>query len=558
MKHDLYLLLLLPAFLFAQGCNQTNRETPSKEAISQLSLKRGALISCSPTSDGFGNVSFNMNCDEKEGADFNLAIALLHSFEYDEAEKMFAKVIDKSPDCAMAYWGVAMSNFHALWTPPTEAELIKGSRAVALAKNIKGTSEREAAYINAITSYYDNWEKLSHLQRCENYEKAMENVYTSFPEDKEAAIFYALALVAAADPTDKTYQKQKKAGAILQGIYPTEPNHPGVIHYIIHTYDYPGLAQQALSAARQYALVAPASAHALHMPSHIFTRLGLWDECIRSNKQSVAAAQCYAAQAGIKGHWDEELHGLDYLVYGYLQKGEDAMADAQLAYLDTMSLVEPVNFKVAYAFAAIPGRIALEKKDWNRAAGLHLHPLVPWQKFPWPEAIVHFTKLLGAAQLGNLNAANAEFTRLQQLHDTLLAQKDSYKATQVAIQIKTGEAWMKFAAGKQQVALQLMKDAAAMEDATGKHPVTPGEVLPARELLADMLLAMHEDQQALAAYEAVLQKSPNRYNSLNGAAVAAAKTGDQQKAAGYQQQLVSTANAGLSLRPAIAVLRKKY
>lgn len=557
MKQAWYWLLLLPAFLVMQGCKQKKSESPSSETISQLSLKRGNVISCSPTSNGFGNVIFNMNCDEKATADFNLAIALLHSFEYDEAEKMFAKVIDRSPACAMAYWGVAMSNFHALWTPPSEAELIKGSRAVAIAKNLKGTTEREAAYINAIGSYYDNWENLSHLQRCLNYEQAMEKVYASYPEDKEAAIFYALALDAAADPSDKNYQKQKKAGTILEGIYPAEPNHPGVIHYIIHTYDYPGLAQQALSAARQYAQVAPASAHALHMPSHIFTRLGLWDEGIRSNKQSVKAAICYAAQAGIKGHWDEELHGLDYLVYAYLQKGEDAMAHAQLAYLDTMSLVQPVNFKVAYAFAAIPSRIALERKDWNTAAGIQLHPLVPWQKFPWPEAIVHFTKLMGAARLGNLPAANVELARLQQLHDTLLAQKDSYKATQVAIQIKTGSAWMQFAAGKQQAALQLMTAAAEMEDATGKHPVTPGEVLPARELLADMLLAMQAHQQALAAYEAVLQKSPNRYNSLYGAGIAAAKMGDHQKAATYHQSLVSTANAGMSLRPSIAILRKK-
>ena len=210
MKLNLVRLLLISAFLLTQGCNEANNEFPSKKSITELSLKRGNVISCSPTSNGFGTVKFNMNCDEKSSTDFNLAIALLHSFEYDEAEKMFAKVIDASPGCAMAYWGVAMSNFHALWTPPSEPELIKGSRAVAIAKNIKGTTKKESAYIDAIASYYNNWEKLNHMQRCVNYEKAMEKVYTSFPEDKEAAIFYSLALDAAADPTDKTYQKQKK------------------------------------------------------------------------------------------------------------------------------------------------------------------------------------------------------------------------------------------------------------------------------------------------------------------------------------------------------------
>ena len=467
-----------------------------------------------------------MSCDKRSKADFNLAIELLHSFEYDEAEKVFAKIIDENPDCAMAYWGVAMSNFHALWTPPTEAELIKGSKAVEIAQGIKNKSDRESAYINAIAIFYKDWNKVDHISRCVAYEKAMEKLHSDYPEDKEAAIFYALALDASAAPTDKSFANQKKAASILNAIYPSEPNHPGIIHYIIHTYDYPVLAELALPVARRYAKVAPSSAHALHMPSHIFTRLGLWDECIQSNLESVASAKCYAEQANIKGHWDEELHGMDYLVYAYLQKGEDSLAEEQLKYLRTFREVYPINFKVAYAFAAIPSRICLENKDWDRAAAVQLYPAdFPWAKFPWQEAIVHFTRLLGAAHLKNMDLAKAELARLQQLHDTLVKQKNAYSSKQVEIQMKAGEAWMRYMSGEKEMGLAEMKLAADMEDSTEKHPVTPGEVLPARELLADMQLLEKQYENALVSYEGVLQKSPNRFNSLYGAALCGAEIG---------------------------------
>ena len=316
-----YILIVLTLL----SCNGGN-SVPSKELISQINLKRGSVIFCGASDKQFGSVNFEMTCDEKSKNDFNLAIELLHSFEYDESEKVFAKIIDENPECAMAYWGVAMCNFHALWTPPTEAELVKCIRAIEIASSIAKKSKRESAYINAIAQFYKDWNKTDHLTRCINYEKAMGKIHNTYPDNKEVDIFYALALAAAADPTDKTFINQKKAGSILTALYPAEPNHPGIIHYIIHTYDYPGLAELALPAARKYALVAPSSAHALHMPSHIFTKLGLWDDCIKSNLESVASAKCYAEQAGIKGHWDEELHGMDYLVYAYLQKGENKLA----------------------------------------------------------------------------------------------------------------------------------------------------------------------------------------------------------------------------------------
>lgn len=538
------------------SCNNNN-STPSQELIRQLHLKEGEVISCGPPDAQFGSVDFDMTCDEKAKKDFNLAIELLHSFEYDESEKVFAKIINESPDCAMAYWGVAMCNFHALWTPPTEAELIKGTEAVSIAKSIANKSARESAYIDAIGLFYKDWETTNHHTRCVRFETAMEKISTLYPDDKEAAIFYALALDAAADPKDKTYAKQKKAGAVLEALYKEEPNHPGVIHYIIHTYDYPELAALALPPARRYAEVAPSSAHALHMPSHIFTRLGLWDESINSNLKSIQAAQCYAQQAGIPGHWDEELHGLDYLVYAYLQKGEDSLAEKQVEYVQTINKVYPVNFKVAYTFAAIPCRYVLENKEWKEAANLDMHHTgFPWNNFPWQEAIIHFTRLLGATHIGNLNMAQYELERLHQLHDTLEKQKDDYKSMEVAIQIKAGEAWIQFASGNRKDAVSKMKLAADMEDSTGKHPVTPGEVLPARELLGDMFLQMHENENALRAYEAVLTKCPNRFNSLYGAAKATGQKGDEQKAVYYYRQLLAITNSANADRQELTDVKK--
>jgi tetratricopeptide (TPR) repeat protein len=342
----------------------------------------------------------------------------------------------------------------------------------------------------------------------------------------------------------------------LENLYKQEPDHPGVVHYIIHTYDYPGIAALALPAARRYAAVAPSSAHALHMPSHIFTRLGLWDDCIRSNIESVEAAKCYAESTGITGHWDEELHGLDYLVYAYLQKGDNAAAGDQLKYIASIKKVFPVNFKEAYTFAAAPSRMVLENKNWHEAAGLQLHPSdFPWEKFPWQEAINHFTRLLGAAHINNISAAEAELAKLHALSDTLQKQKDLYKANQVAIQVKAGEAWIAFMKGRKSYALKAMSAAADMEDSTSKHPVTPGEVIPARELYADMLLQMQQYENALQQFEKVLQKSPNRFNSLYGAGVAAERSGLMDKAVFYYKQLSSIASPN-SNRPELLVAKK--
>lgn len=532
------LFFLLLSF---SSCKEKNKN-PAPDALNAISLKRGELVVCGPANKEFGAVGFDASCPAAVKEDFNLAIALLHSFEYDEAEKVFATVIDAAPGCAMAYWGVAMSNYHPLWAPPAPPELEKGAKAIAIAQSLPQTSEREKAYIEAIATFYKNWNNTDHRSRSIAFAHAMEKLYTAYPDDKEAAAFYALSLTAAADPSDKTFRNQKKAGAILNALYPDQPAHPGIVHYIIHAYDNPELAKLGLEAARKYASVAPSSAHALHMPSHIFTRLGLWEECIQSNRASVASAKCYAAQAGIQGHWDEELHGLDYLVYAYLQRGENDSAKQQLNYLKTITQVSPTNFKVAYAFAAIPCRYMLENSLWKEAAAVKLYPAsVPWESFPWQKAIVHFTRLMGAVHTGNSILANAELKELNRLHDKLVAEKDTYKAAQVSVQIKTGSAWMQFKEGKKNNAIQLMKAAADAEDKTEKHAVTPGEVLPARELLGNMLLQMQQPAAALKAYEAALKNAPNRFNSLYGAAVAAAAINNYEKAVYYYNQLTKIA-----------------
>jgi tetratricopeptide (TPR) repeat protein len=544
--------LLLAAVLFACNGNQAG---PSKETIAALRLKRGEVISCGSPGNEFGQVNFRITGEEKAQKDFNLALGLLHSFEYDEAEKVFAKIIDESPGTAMAYWGIAMCSFHPLWEAPNDADLTKGAKAIEIANAITGKSTQEADYINALAAYYNNWKANNPRARSIHFENAMAKLHAKYPADMEASIFYALALDAAADPTDRLYSKQKQAGEILQALYKQQPDHPGIIHYIIHTYDYPGMANLALPAAKKYAAIAPSSAHALHMPSHIFTRLGLWDDCIATNRKSIEAAKCYAETAGFKGHWDEELHGLDYLVYAYLQKGDNAAAGEQLQYIRSINQVFPINFKEAYTFAAAPSRMALENKNWQQAAALTLHPAdFPWKKFPWQESIIHFARLLGAVHTNNLSAAEVELQTLQQLNNTLQQQKELYKGSQVAIQVKTGEAWIAWMKGSNAEALSLMRIAANMEDSTSKHPVTPGEVLPASELHADMLLQLKQYEAALQAYEKVLQKSPNRFNSLYGAAVVAQKLNLKNKALGYYKQLVGIANPS-SNRPEVSMAR---
>jgi tetratricopeptide (TPR) repeat protein len=536
--------------LIILSCRQKKNQGEIQSELKSIDLIRGNIALCGSENGEFGTVNFPVSCTGNARANFNLATALLHSFEYSEAEKVFAKVIDEDPECLMAYWGVAMCNFHPLWSPPGKEDLKKGSSVIALARSLDSKSTRESDYLEAIATIYDQWDKLDYQTRALKFEKASEEIYKKYPEDKEAAIFYALALRATAEPTDKSFRNQRKAGEILDTVFTKEPNHPGIAHYIIHTYDYPELAELALPAARKYASIAAASAHAQHMPSHIFTRLGLWDESIRSNINSISAARCYAENLGLKSHWDEELHGMDYLVYAYLQQARDKQVLEKLEYLRAITDVFPLNFKDAYSFAAIPVRYALERKDWKSAAGLELRPAnFPWHKFPWEKANIHFGRLLGAVHTHQPEVAQQELKQLNSIHAQLQQAREDYKAGLVLIQIKTSEGWMEFEKGHRQAALQHMMDAAAMEDATEKHPVTPGEVIPARELLGDMYMEMKEPVKALEAYESDLKRHPNRFNGLYGAGLAEEKSGNVSKATAYYKQLLAVSDSSVSKRP---------
>jgi hypothetical protein len=533
--------LVIPV-LFLLSCSGDKTEGKIKKELQSIDLARGEITLCGAGQDEFGSTSFNTSCLEKVKPDFDLAIALLHSFEYTEAEKVFAKVIDQDPSCVMAYWGAAMSNFHQLWMPPSPAELEKGSKLITLARSlVEDKSSRESDYVEAIATIYDDWKTLDHRSRLLKYEKFSEKVYEKYPGDDEAALFYSLALTAAADPADKFFKNQRKAGNILNAIFMNKPDHPGAAHYIIHAYDYPELAQLGLDAARKYASIAAASAHAQHMPSHIFTRLGFWDESIQSDLRSVEAAKCYAEGSLMKGHWDEELHGLDYLTYAYLQKADDARAKELVDYLATITEVFPINFKVAYCFAAMPARYALERKDWTSAAELKLMPSnFPWDKFLWEKANLHFARCLANIQMNNIKNAKAELRELEAIHSNLSKANDTYKANLVMIQIKACKGWTFLTEGDRKKALQLMTEAADMEDATAKHPVTPGEIVPARELLGDMYIKIGNYKNAALAYEDNLKKHPNRFNSLYGAAWSFEKSGDNEKTKQYYEQLVSS------------------
>ncbi|MEB2776782.1 hypothetical protein SYJ56_15760 [Algoriphagus sp. D3-2-R+10] len=553
MKISSVILSIFLIVFSISGCQ--NKKSKVTDNLEDLDLLRGDITLCG--GGDFGEVSFALSCNVDIRQTFDLAISLLHSFEYEEAEKAFVKVIDADPECAMAYWGVAMSNFHSLWLQSGTDYLNKGTKVLKIASTTS-KGEREKAYINALAGFYNNWETLSHKERVQNYEQEMYKVYQKYSEDEEAAIFYALALLATADPTDKSYRVQRKSGAVLESIYPNQPNHPGIAHYIIHNYDYPELAELALPTARMYAQIAPASAHAQHMPSHIFTRLGLWDESISSNIKSTASALCYSESIDPAAHWDEELHGMDYLVYAYLQVGDNQQANAQYEYLKTFKKVYPVNFKVAYTAAAIPARIALENKNWKAAANLEKPVLnLDWNMMPWQESILYFARAMGAVRQGDVPTAQKELANLLANREKLIQANDLYKANQVHIQIKTIEAWIALANENQSTAIALMREAAEMEYGTNKHPVTPGEILPAGELLGDLLLTSNQPAEALKTYEYDLKQHPNRFNGIYGAASAAKSSGNTKLTEIYFRQLVELTKNSKVDRPEV-VEAKEY
>jgi hypothetical protein len=491
----------------------------------------------------FGKVNLAISCDTAVQPGFNRAVAILHSFGYEKAAGAFAEVAEKDRACGMAYWGVAMTYYHPIWEAPNPAALKQGWAAVEKAKLAGAKTQRERDYISAIEVFYTDSDKLDHRTRALAYEKAMEHLQASYPDDREAAIFYALAVRGNAPPSDKTYANQKKAGAILEKVFAEQPEHPGLAHYIIHCYDYPPLADGALDAARRYAKIAPDSPHALHMPSHIFTRLGYWQESIESNLASAAAAEKDSAQG-------DQLHAMDYLVYAYLQGGQDVEAKKVFEVVPQLRQSDPVYFAGLYAIGSMPARYAMERHRWAEASALTVPPGVfPGGRYAWTEANIHFARALGASRIGDTEAARISLQRLASLRDTLVQPSEKYWAEQLDIQGETVTAWLTWAEGKQEEALQQMRSAASHEDATDKHSVTPGVILPARELVGEMLLESKQPVEALAAFEATLRTAPGRFNALSGAARSAQLSGDREKAKSYYSRLLAICNHADGDRP---------
>ena len=505
-----------------------------------------------PDAIGSASVKFETSCAAAVKDDFNKGVALLHSFWFPEAIKAFDAILARDPNCAMAHWGIALSN----WGNPFAG--IKQARTIELTKTSIDKAQatgsptpRERAFIQAVAQLVTASDPGSHAARIGAYETAMEQVSRDNPADVEARIFYALAIAQTASPADKTYAKNLKAAGILEPLFQKMPTHPGLAHYIIHAYDAPPLADKALVAARKYASLAPAIPHALHMPSHTFTRVGSWKESIETNRRSAEAARKSNGGAG------EELHALDYQTYAYLQIAQDKEAKAVVDHaIAVVGGAEGATAGAAgagaFAVAAIPARYALERGAWAEAAALQARPA----NTAYTEAITHFARAVGAARSGNPAAATADIDRLAALRDTLRDAKDAYWTEQVDIQRRVALAWQTFAQGRKDEAITLLGAAADAEDATDKSAISPGPLAPARELFGFMLLEAGKPKEALAAFESTMKKEPNRFRSLYGGASAAAAAGDRGKATTYYKKLLVVAKESDTERPELQQAKK--
>lgn len=492
-----------------------------------------------------GKVSFKTSCSKAAQPKFNRAVALLHSFWYTEAEAAFKEIVAQDPGCTMAYWGLAsilMNNPIAGQGAVGKApELAQAALEQARANPPK--TQRERDYIEAVSAYYKDFSQRSERERQQARAQAYEKLAAKYPLDDEAQIFYAVYLAATQALTDKSYAASLKAAAILEKQFKKYPQHPGVAHYLIHSYDYPPIAQKGVNAARRYAKIAPDAPHALHMPSHIFTRVGAWEDAAQTNARSAAAAR-----KGNEG--DESWHAVDYMVYAYLQMGRDRQAQETWAEAQKYMNLSP-RFVGPYAITAIPARLAIERGDWKSAAALEARPT----KFPFVDAMTHVSRALGAARSGNAEAAEQELQAIGRLHGQLVEAKNAYWATEVEIGGLAALAWTRLAQGKRDEAEERMRQAADLEDKNDKHIVTPGRILPARELLGDMLLEMNRPADALKEYEASQQREPNRFRGLYGAGRAAEQAGDAAKAKRHYGQLVKVAAKG-DPRPELQAAKK--
>ena len=528
-------LLLSAAVLFAPASQQQAHEHGGPEKL--------------------GTVRFANSCAQTAQPAFGRAMALLHSFEFAPAIESFTAAGTADPGCAIASWGIALSR----WGNPfaagikTPAQLEAGRAAAARARSIGGKTDRERDYITAVARLFTDFETIDQGTRLRAYRDAMADLAARYADDPEASAFYAVALIAANDPTDRSYANLLKAGAILERLAPTQPDHPGFVHYIIHAYDVPPLAPKAVEAARSYAKIAPSAPHALHMPSHTFTRLGYWQDSIDTNIASAAAARREGSTA-------EELHAMDYQAYAYLQLAQDRAARGLVGALpEVAARFNPSNAGAAapgsagaFALAAIPARYALERQAWSEAVALELRP----SRFPHADAMTWFARGLGAAHTGNLPLARSAIDQLQQLEAQLAKAGETYWAEQVAIQRLGVSAWTALKEGRTDEALAAMRSAADREDRTEKNAVTPGPLAPAREQLGYMLIAARRPADAIAAFDITLTKEPNRYRALAGAVEAARVTDNKTAAGKYTKALLAlTSKADVPGRPEVAALK---
>ena len=492
---------------------------------------------------GSASVRFDTSCAPPVRGDFNTAVAMYHSFWFPEAIKTFQSILQRDPACALAYWGIAMAQWGNPYAGLKGAPVIKAGTATMEKARSAGTpTPRERALIEAVGALYSSPDPATHRDRVLRYEAAMQQVAADNPKDLEVRILHALAITQSQLPADKTYAKLLQAAKILDPLFKEMPMHPGLAHYIIHAYDAPPLAERALNAARRYASLAPAAPHALHMPSHTFTRLGFWQESIDTNRRSADTARTTSDT-------NAELHALDYQTYAYLQIGRDRSAKEAL---DRAAAIQRQPGANTFAVAAMPARYALERGDWAAAAALTVQPA---PNTPYTEALTHFARALGAARSGKPEAATADITRLAELRDTLQSMQDPYWAEQVDIQRRVALAWQTFTAGRRDEGIAQLRAAADVEDATDKAAVTPGPLAPARELLGYMLLDAGRAREALAAFEATMKKEPNRFRGVYGAARAAEAAGDRGKAKTYYNQLLQIARDADTARPELMSAR---
>jgi tetratricopeptide (TPR) repeat protein len=498
-----------------------------------------------------GKINFPITTSKPETQKkFNHALAMLHHMMYDHSEKEFRSIIEGDPQCAMAYWGIAMSYFHPLWHEPTEEDLINGSEAIEKAKSLNPPTPYEQDYIAAIESIYKDWKTVKHQERIVKWEIAQQKLMEKYPDDIDAGAFYSLSLLTTAPKSDKTFSNQKKAGEILEKLLVKAPEHPGLFHYTIHAYDNPQLAPKAVDVARKYDKLAPDVPHALHMPSHIFVRLGMWRDAVDWNIRSAASS--------LKNSLGNEIlkdypHALDYLMYSYLQLGEDQQSEDIFKKLTAVNNYEDM-FQCAYGTAAGQVRYLLERRKWQEAEMLSVRNpgTIQWDKYPYAESIVYFARGLGAARNGNIATAKDALAMLNKLYDRTLEIGQTYWAVTIDVQRITVEAWIAHSEGNEIEALTLMKKAADLEDSVDKHPVTPGAVLPARELLGDMLLFYGKFNEAIDAYKFTLTISPNRFNSLFGLGNAYVQSGDLSNAKKCFVQLMEMTSSSKTNRNEIS------